>query len=133
MFAPGPRQVTVDQVAEIIPRLPHSIETIGVFVDSSFDEIEATVRTCGLTGVQLHFAAGHDLAARLRGRFGKKMHILRALHYGPDAEERALELAGDENIDAILVDSRTKSAVGGTGISYDWDAAESFFAAAEPG
>ena len=47
--------MTVEQVAAITPKLPSSIEKIGVFVDSSFDEIETAVRECGLTGVQLHF------------------------------------------------------------------------------
>jgi phosphoribosylanthranilate isomerase len=49
------------------------------------------------------------------------------LHYGADAAEKATGLARNESIDAILVDSRTATAIGGTGIRFDWDAAESLF------
>jgi len=34
VFAPSPRQVTMEQVAAITPRLPDAIEKIGVFVDA---------------------------------------------------------------------------------------------------
>jgi len=81
VFAPSPRRVTPEQVSEIVPRLPTTLETIGVFVDASFEEIESTVLTSGLTGVQLHFIAAPDLPARLRERFGPTLRILRVLHF----------------------------------------------------
>ncbi|MBS1803941.1 MAG: phosphoribosylanthranilate isomerase [Acidobacteria bacterium] len=127
VFAPSPRQVTVEQVAAITPALPSSVEKIGVFVDFTFEQIESAVKTCGLTGVQLHFDGGEDLPARLRSRFGPSIRILHVLHYGPDLVEKAGTLAGNENIDAILVDSRTPTAIGGTGIRFDWDSAASLF------
>jgi phosphoribosylanthranilate isomerase len=127
VFAPSPRKVTVEQVAAITPYLPSSIEKIGVFVDSSFDEIETTVRDAGLTGVQVHFDGNEGLPERLRERFGLGLRILRALHYGSDVVERIGILAKNQNIDAILIDSRTATAVGGTGTSFDWNAAGAVF------
>ena len=127
VFAPSPRRVSFEQVAAITPKLPSSIEKIGVFVDSSFDEIETAVRDCGLTGVQLHFDGVEDLPLRLRERFGPELRIVRALHHGPDVIERIGVPGGNESIDAILIDSRTATAIGGTGTSYDWNAAESVF------
>ncbi|NUQ26990.1 MAG: phosphoribosylanthranilate isomerase, partial [Acidobacteriaceae bacterium] len=35
-----------------------------------------------------------------------------------------------KQIDAILVDSRTPAAIGGTGVRFDWDAAASLFSGA---
>jgi len=131
VFAPSPRQVTIPQVAAIAPALPSVIEKIGVFVNSSFEEIAAAVQTCGLTGVQLHFEAGGDLPARLRNRFGTALRILQVLHYAPDMTDKAKALAEYKNINAILVDSRTAAASGGTGIRFDWDAAASLFRTAE--
>jgi phosphoribosylanthranilate isomerase len=127
VFAPSPRQVTVKRVAAIVPKLPSSIEKIGVFVDASFDEIETAVRDGGLTGVQVHFDGNEGLPERLRERFGLGLRIVRALHYGSDAVERIGMLAKNQSIDAILIDSRTATAVGGTGTSFDWDAAETVF------
>lgn len=127
VFATSPRQVTADQVAKITPKLPGSLEKIGVFVDSGFEEIEATATACGLTGVQLHVGGGSEVAASLRGRFGTELRILRVLHFGPDLMERAVLAADDRSVDAILIDSRTATAVGGTGITFDWNAAQSVF------
>jgi len=123
VFAPSPRRVTAVQVAAIIPRLPAPIEKIGVFVDASFGEICSAVSACALTGVQLHSETGPEMSARLRDRFGPALRILRVVHFDQGAIARASTLAEDPHIDAILVDSRTATAVGGTGVSFDWAAA----------
>ena len=125
VFAPSPRRVTAAQVAAITPHLPPSLEKIGVFVDAPVEEIVETVRQCGLTGVQLHSeagrgAAGHDAAARLRAELGPGMRILRVLHFGPATAEQTAAVLEDPDVDAVLVDSRTATAVGGTGIAFDW-------------
>lgn len=131
VFAPSPRRVTPAQVAEIVPRLLADIEKIGVFVDAQFAEIEAAVRACGLTGVQLHSDAGPELPAQLRGSFGSSLRILRVIHFGPEAAQRAIAIAQDSNVDGVLVDSRTATAVGGTGLRFDWAAAEGLFRESE--
>lgn len=132
VFAPSPRRVTAEQVAVIVPRLPAEIEKIGVFVDGTVDEIVATVEAAGLTGVQLHWDAPRELTAALRARLGTKLRILGVVHFDEAVVEGNAALAFDPNSDAILVDSRTSSAVGGTGKSYDWAAARhSLFGSAE--
>lgn len=120
VFAASPRRVTVEQVAAIVPHVPQPVEKIGVFVDASFEEIAATVGACGLTGVQLHFAAAPELPACLRARFGPGMRILQVVHFDAAAANAAAVQNLDANIDAILVDSRTAGAVGGTGKTFDW-------------
>ncbi|MGB8030369.1 MAG: phosphoribosylanthranilate isomerase [Terracidiphilus sp.] len=120
VFAPSPRRVTAEQAAAIVAGLPAKIEKIGVFVDSPLDAIAATVEAAGLTGVQLHWEATTDATAKLRARFGPELRILRAVHFEPGATERAAAAAQDASVDAILIDSRTATAVGGTGKTYDW-------------
>jgi phosphoribosylanthranilate isomerase len=121
VFAPSPRRISVEEAAAIIPSLPATLEKIGVFVDASFDEIASTVNSAGLTGVQLHFAAPRELPAQLRVRFGPALKILGVLHFDASISE----LPDDPNIDAILLDSRTSTAVGGTGQTFDWSIAAS--------
>jgi phosphoribosylanthranilate isomerase len=123
VFAPSPRQVTPEHVAEIVAKLPAAIEKIGVFVDASFEEMEAIVRGCNLTGVQLQFAANPDVRTQLRETFGASLRILQTLHFNPAIAAQAASLASDRNIDALLVDSRTATAVGGTGVAFDWKTA----------
>jgi phosphoribosylanthranilate isomerase len=123
VFAPSPRRVTVEQAAAIAPQLPDHIEKIGVFVDWKFELIENAAAACGLTGAQLHSEIGNELPAQLKSRFEPNFRVLRVVHFGPDVRERAEAIDEDPNVDAILVDSRTAVAVGGTGVSFDWNAA----------
>lgn len=123
VFAPSPRRVTAAQVASILPHLPATLEKIGVFVDAAMDEIFATIRATGLTGVQLHCKTNPEMPARLRMEFGPELRILRVVHFGPDAAAHAEPITVDSNVDATLVDSCTTTAVGGTGTVFDWQAA----------
>jgi phosphoribosylanthranilate isomerase len=134
VFAPSPRRVTPDQVATITARLPRTIEKFGVFVDASFDEIVSTVKAAGLSGVQLHSTPDRTLPLRLRLHFAEiparpRLGILQVLHFTtPSGLEAELEaLSHDHAIDAVLIDSRTATAPGGTGIPFDWSAARSAF------
>ena len=120
VFAPSPRHVMTEQVAAIVPSLPDSIEKIGIFVDADLATIAATVEQCGLTGVQVH---NNGLTGQLRARFGLGLRILRVVHFGEDAAREMQAVSSDSNIDGVLVDSRTATAVGGTGIAFDWKAA----------
>ena len=120
VFAPSPRRTTAEQVAAIVPELPAKIEKIGVFVGASVDEIVATVEIAGLTGVQLHSEVTADATAKLRARFGPGLRILGVVHFEAGVPEGAVAAAQDMSVDAILVDSRTATAVGGTGKAYDW-------------
>jgi phosphoribosylanthranilate isomerase len=115
VFAPSPRRVTPSQAAAIVRELPASIEKIGVFVNAPLAEIASTVEACGLTGVQLHCGGDASLTAQVRARFGLKLRILRVVHFEPEAK-----VPEDPNADGLLIDSRTATAVGGTGVAYDW-------------
>lgn len=120
VFAPSPRRVTSEQVAAIVPSLPDSIEKVGIFVDADLATIAATVEQCGLTGVQVH---NDELIGLLRARFGLGLRILRVIHFGEDAARQMQAAGADAKIDGVLVDSRTATAVGGTGIAFDWKTA----------
>jgi len=124
VFAPSPRQVTAAAVAAIVPQLPATVEKIGVFVDAELDEIVATVRACGLTGVQLHFDAEPKLAANIHKRSGPQLRILRVIHFAAETAakhtKQIAEHARNPHVNGVLVDSRTALAVGGTGVVFDW-------------
>jgi phosphoribosylanthranilate isomerase len=139
VFAPSPRQVDVDQVRRITPELPPQLEKIGVFVDTDFDQIVATVTGCGLTGVQIHRSSNALLPVQLRKHFAQfpgRLEIVLAMSYkdqGLEFERQLQELSqNDSPLDAVLVDSSTKHAVGGTGTSFNWANARSSFLRAAP-
>ena len=127
VFAPSPRCVTQEQVAAIVPHLPPALEKIGVFVDATFNEVTYTVENCGLTGVQLHFDAPRELPIRLRARFGPRVRILRVVYFDGGGATAAFNPKSASSVDAILIDSHTTYAPGGTGIPFDWTAARAIF------
>lgn len=129
VFAESPRRVNAAQVAGITKHLPQAVEKIGVFVDADFAEIVRSVEEAGLTGVQLHATNDETLAAKLREQFGSSLRILHVLHFADDLETQLRKLQHNNVIDGVLIDSRTATAVGGTGIHYDWQAARKSFLA----
>jgi phosphoribosylanthranilate isomerase len=135
VFAESARRVTPAQVRAIAPHLPESLEKYGVFVDAGFEEIVSTIEECGLTGVQLHASQDPALALKLREHFAaisRRLKILRVLHYGSDLETQLRNTQSDPAIDAVLVDSRTATQVGGTGQRFDWQTASRGFQASAP-
>jgi phosphoribosylanthranilate isomerase len=132
VFAPSSRRVEADQVRQITAELPPRVEKYGVFVDAGFDEIVSTVTTSGLTGVQLHRSSDALLPFRLRRHFAQ-LGIVSVLHYrDQEFEQQLTELSQSQASDAVLVDSSTARAVGGTGTSFDWLGARSSFERVAP-
>jgi phosphoribosylanthranilate isomerase len=128
VFAPSPRQVTAAQVAEIAPKLPKSLEKIGVFSSTDADEIIEIVRKAGRTGVQLHGGFDLRLVRRLDAEFAGEIAIIPVLHWvlGQDeasaAQIRVMqeEIAAEPAIDRVLLDAKAGSVSGGTGLAFDW-------------
>ena len=126
IFAPSPRRVSSAQAAAIVSQLPASVEKIGVFVDVALEEIVSVVEVCGLTGVQLHFDAADELPEMIHARLGQRVRVLRVVHFAVENSEapktRIAAYSLDPHVSAVLVDSGTASAVGGTGVAFDWTA-----------
>ncbi len=137
IFARSPRQVTPAQVARIAAKLPEHIERYGVFVQPSFADVVETVEEAGLTGVQIHATDDWALAARLRAHYSaqagrKRFGLLQVLHFGSGFNAQLEALQQDHSVDAVLVDSHSASAEGGTGLRFDWAAASGSFLRAAP-
>lgn len=141
IFAPSPRRVDAAQVAAITPKLPPDITQVGVFQTGDFDEIAAIIRATGLHGIQLHGnAAALDLGLidRLRAEFGERQFLIQTLHWSVDQDPAQTEqklrsalrtLRTHGAIDAVLLDTKTASASGGTGRAFDWKRAQQVLAA----
>ena len=137
VFAASPRRATPEAVREITRAIPFNVEKIGVFVDSSLDEIVATFETAGLTGVQLHGEYSPGDLLELRQRMKQKFLPVRVVYVVPydgnsnGFARRLQSLAAmpdsDDGPSAVLVDTRVGEKVGGTGIPFDWGAAQAVF------
>lgn len=130
VFAAGKRTVQAAQVAAITAKLPKTLERWGVFTVRDEGTLVATAREAGLTGIQLHGALDLGLLARLHAR--GEFRVMQMVPWFTDVTAKAQQAAFaaecdavDEtaSVDAVLIDSRTRNASGGTGVAFDWQAA----------
>jgi phosphoribosylanthranilate isomerase len=137
VFAHSPRRVTAGQIAEIMPELPPDVTRIGVFNTQDFDEIVFSLNTSGLHGVQLHGELDFSLADKLRKQYESGFFIIQTLHWNLDSDPTRAEqklrdelraVARHSAIDAILLDTKTATASGGTGKVFDWKRAQQVLA-----
>lgn len=114
IFEPAsPRCVSIKEGAAVAQSLSGNAKTVGVFVNQSVDFILRAVKECGLFAVQLHGGQNEDFAAKLKAT-GCEIWKVAWLENADN-----LQAAAAFACDRVLVDSRSKSAVGGTGIAAD--------------
>ncbi len=121
VLAPSKRQVTPEQVAKIVHRLPANIEKIGVFLNQSPERVIEAVETAGLTGVQLHGDESLETARRVEA--AKVAKVVKGIRAGPALESQLETWSREEAVSALLLDSGNGNQGGGTGKTFDWDVA----------
>ncbi len=141
VFAPSPRQVTAAEVARITPHLPEGLECVGVFPALEAQQIAGIAQECGLTAVQLHGGVNLELLRQLDEIFNGQVKLIQTVHWQVDSDAaNAAVVAGQlRQIDAdglaarVLIDAKVGPDIGGTGVSFDWDAAGATLAEAGAG
>lgn len=110
-FCDSSRRISPDDAVKIIDELPDGPALVGVFIDQSPREVNAIAEFLGLDIVQLH--------GREQPGFPSEHLVMKALKVKdgviPSAEGWP---------DPILLDSWSADGRGGTGQSWDWEAAE---------
>ena len=114
VFAPSPRQVTRQQVADIVAKLPPFVCKVGVFADSSLQEVAETLQFCGLDLAQLH---GSETPGFCQALFPRVIKAFRV------KDESVLDLLPRYKASAYLLDSYHEALKGGTGQSFNWEIA----------
>jgi phosphoribosylanthranilate isomerase len=131
VFAPSARQVTAAQVAHITPHLPEGIECVGVFPALPAQEIARVAQECGLNVVQLHGGVSLELVRQLYDIFNGQVKLIQTVPWQVDADgasgavvaQHLRDIAADDLVDRVLIDSKVGAASGGTGVSFDWNTA----------
>src|SRR5262245_7071644 len=109
----SPRYLSPDRAAELIPQLPAAVWKVGVFVDESPDHINSFARQIGLDVVQLYAEVGQANPL-------PSLRIWQAVK----VDER-FHLSGLDRYpaEAILLDTPSSGAHGGSGRTFDWSKA----------
>ena len=120
----SPRYVPSEKIQIILNNLPKSIQTIGVFANTSIEQIYQIVLETGLTGVQLHGNESPDFCDRLRQML-PQIELIKALRIKCSA---TLLQTQDyfNSIDALLLDAYHPQHLGGTGKTLDWQSLQQF-------
>ncbi len=111
VFAKSSRQVTVEQARLITEKLPKSILKIGVFVNSSKQELEETAKIAGLDFVQLHGEESAEFCESLKVPYIKAFRV---------KEEADLLKVENYKGEYFLLDSGIGKYHGGNGTSFEW-------------
>ncbi|HXW79611.1 MAG TPA: phosphoribosylanthranilate isomerase, partial [Acidimicrobiales bacterium] len=110
IFAPSPRQISPQRVADIVKRLPREhVMTVGVFRDDAPRRVVEIVYSAGLQAAQLHGRETPDETQWVRQRVPM---VIKAFPAGDARVARA----GDWGADAILLDAPNP----GSGKVFDW-------------
>jgi phosphoribosylanthranilate isomerase len=113
-FWPGSkRAVGVAAARALAEVLPAEVWRVGVFVNSSREEIERIVDAVGLGAIQLHGDEPDDL---LRGWRCPVIRAVRLSSADDDAARRASERA-----DYVLCEGRAGGGYGGAGEAFPWE------------
>ncbi len=118
-FAPSPRSVTSEQAAELIQHVPPYVQTVGLFVNASADEILHILKDVPLDILQFHGDETPEQCQRIAAQAGRRWY--KAIQVKPDldviAEIQNYQAAGAS---AVLLDAWHPELKGGTGHSFDW-------------
>lgn len=119
----SPRYVNPQQIRAVVDQLPE-IDSIGVFANTSLEDICQIVAISGLTGVQLHSDESPQFCHQLRS-FLPKVEIIKALRI---RNSQALAQADmyTNCVDTLLLDAYDPQQLGGTGKTLDWASLQQF-------
>ncbi|MEY3677910.1 MAG: hypothetical protein RI924_51 [Bacteroidota bacterium] len=106
--------------AQDLKSAPLGLKKVGVFVNSTEDEILTQIDAFGLNLVQLHGEESPEFCARLNGQ----IPVIKAIAPKPGCNLSDLTEEFQEHVDYFLFDNQSATQQGGTGEKFDWSLME---------
>ena len=121
IFAGGPRTLDAVAARTVLDGGGAGVGRVGVFASAPANTIADTVRAAKLDIVQLHADPSSDEVRAVREASGARVWAVVRVDGPLDAAElRDLW----QSADALVLDSRVKGVLGGSGVAFDWREAE---------
>jgi phosphoribosylanthranilate isomerase len=117
------------EITSVLKKEYSHIKLVGVFVNSSIDEVKDILQTCSLDLAQLHGDETPEMLALFNGKAFKAIRLssksVETSVY-PFLKSVAIRESATESVDspAFLVDAAVKGVYGGSGVTADWSAAK---------
>ena len=118
-YPPSPRAVSAEQAAELIQAIPPYVQTVGLFVNHTLEQIQAIINAANIDILQFHGDESAETCQAIAAHVGRRWY--KAIQVKPDldvvAEIEKYQAAGAS---AVLLDAWHPELKGGTGHSFDW-------------
>lgn len=112
-YPPSPRNVTIDQAAEIANHIPAFVSVVGLFVNAQPNFVRSVIVAVKLDLLQFHGDETPEECASYGLPFIKAIRV--------KTDTNLVQCAKDFYASkALLLDTFTDGAVGGTGHVFDW-------------
>lgn len=113
-YAPSPRCVNVAQAQKIVAAIPPFVSVVGLFVNAPTTEIQFILSQVRLDIIQYHGDETPDVCKQINLPYYKAIRV--------KADTNLLQYALEfESAKALLLDTYTEAAFGGTGQVFDWN------------
>lgn len=113
-YAPSPRCVSVAQAQKIVAAIPPFVSVVGLFVNAPTAEIQFILSQVRLDIIQYHGDETPDVCKQINLPYYKAIRV--------KADTNLLQYALEfESAKALLLDTYTEAAFGGTGQVFDWN------------
>lgn len=113
-YPKSPRYVPFEKAESIIRKIPTSVDTVGIFVNSAPADLKRIIGAGFFNWIQLH---GDETPEYCRSLNWTNVRIIKSIHV-KSAED--IQRASQYPVDAILLDTYDKNLYGGTGKTFDW-------------
>ena len=113
-YKKSPRSVTMQAVRKIVLELPPFVDSVGVFVNETAEQINKIADRCNLDRVQLHGNESPSFCKKIRRRVIKAIRV---------KDIQALKKLSDYPVSSFLLDTFSEDQYGGTGRVFDWNLA----------
>ena len=112
-YAPSPRFVSILQAQQIVAAMPPFVSVVALFVNASTTEIEAILAQVRIDIVQFHGDETPADCAQIKLPYYKAIRV--------KADTNLLQYEAEfKHAKALLLDTYSEAAFGGTGQVFDW-------------
>ena len=113
-YKKSPRSVTMQAVRKIVLELPPFVDSVGVFVNETAEQINKIADRCNLDRVQLHGNESPTFCKKIRRRVIKAIRV---------KDIQSLKKLSDYPVSSFLLDTFSEDQHGGTWRVFDWNLA----------
>lgn len=119
-FPKSPRNVTIEQAADLVGHVPVGVAKVGLFVDPDNAQLDATLAKAPLDIIQLHGHESPERVTEVRSRYS--LPVMKAIGIADESDLGAIDTYA-QVADQLLVDTKAPKSTdrpGGNGTSFDW-------------